>query len=108
MNLTRGSKSIVVLAVLSVGLFVFMLYFRAEIYAEMYIVPDEPYGLSDIIELLLGCVFIVLSAVSGIVALVLFFRGTKQSKIFAGGLLILHTTMYLSFGPLHTLAANYG
>ncbi|BCD99590.1 hypothetical protein [Marinagarivorans cellulosilyticus] len=106
MNLARGSKSLIVLAVLSVGLFVFMLYFRAEIYGELYIAPDEPYGISDIIEFLLGCVFIVLSAVSGIVALVLFFRGANQSKILASGLIVLHASMYLSFGPLHALVAN--
>ena len=108
MNLTRGSKTVIFLAVLSVALFAFMLYFRVAIYAKMYIAPDEPYGVSEIIEFLLGCVFIFLSAVSVIVALVLFFRGRKQSKIFAGGLTVLHATMYLSFGPLHTLAANYG
>jgi hypothetical protein len=108
MKLTRGSKTAIVLAVLSIALFAFMLYFRATIYAEMYIAPDEPYGISDIIEFLLGCLFIALSGVSGIVALVLFFRGAKQSKISACGLIVLHATMYVSFGPLHTLAANYG
>ena len=108
MNLTKGSKIVIVLSVLSVIQFLFMLYFRAAIYADMYIAPDEPYGISDIIELLLGCIFILLSVVSGIVAIVLLIRGAKQSRVFAGFLIVLHVILYVIFGPLHILAANYG
>lgn len=108
MNLTKGSKVVVVLAVLSIVLFLYMLYFRAFIYADMYIAPDEPYGISDIIELLLGAVFILLSLVSVVVSLVLFIRGTTQSKVWAVGLVVTHAIMYLSFTSMHALAASYG
>lgn len=107
MNLTRGSKSVIVLAILSVSLFVFMIYFRAAIYPNMYIEPGDPYGISDIIEFLLACLLMVLSAVSGVISFVVFFRGVKQSKILACGLIILHAAIYLSFVPLHTWAANF-
>lgn len=108
MKLTKGSKVVIFLAVISLTLFIFMLYFRAVIYADMYIAPGDPYGVSDIIEFLLGCLFMLLSTISGITALILFFRGIKQSKIFAGGLIILHAFLYASFNTLHNLAANYG
>ncbi|QUX92482.1 hypothetical protein CYL31_14215 [Marinomonas sp. A3A] len=108
MNLTKGSKVVVVLAVLSIVLFLYMLYFRAFIYADMYIAPDEPYGISDIIELLLGSVFILLSLVSGVVSLALFIRGATQSKVWAVGLVVTHAIMYLSFVSMHALAASYG
>lgn len=108
MILTKGSKVVVVLAVLSIALFLYMLYFRAFIYAGMYIAPDDPFGISDIIEFLLGSAFILLSLISGVVSLVLFIRGATQSKILAGGLVVTHAIMYLSFGSMHSLAANYG
>jgi len=108
MKLTKGSKTIIFLAIVSLSLFIFMLYFRAAIYAGMYIEPDAPYGISDIIEFLLGCLFMLLSLISGITALILFFRGAKQSKIFSCGLIFLHVCLYASFNTLHNLAANYG
>lgn len=108
MNLTKGSKVVLVLAVLSIVLFLYMLYFRAFIYADIYIAPDEPYGTSDIIELLLGAVFILLSLVSGVVSLASFIRGATQSKVWAVGLVVTHAVMYLSFASMHALAANYG
>ena len=108
MKLTKGSKFVITLAVLSLLLFLFMLYFRAFIYADMYIAPGDPYGISDIIELILRLIFIFLSIISGIVSLVLFIRGAKQSKLLAGCLVILYLALYLSFGPLHHLAASYG
>ena len=108
MNLTKGSKVVLVLDVLSIALFLYVLYFRAFIYADMYIAPDEPYGISDIIELLLGAVFILLSLVSMIVSLVLFIRGASQSKVWAECLVITHAVMYLSFTSMHALAASYG
>ena len=108
MILSKGSKVVLFLALVSIALFIFMLYFRAAIYADMYIAPDDPYGISDIIEFLLGCLFVVLSVVSAIVAIALFIRGKKQSKLCAAGLVLLHTVLYLSFGTLHSLAANYG
>lgn len=107
MKLNKGSKVVAFLVIASLGLFLFMLYFRAFIYSEMYIAPGDPYGVSDIIEFILGCIFLLLSVVSGIVSVVIFFRGTYQSKLFAVGLILLHAGLYSSFGVLHTLAVNY-
>ena len=85
-----------------------MLYFRAAIYPDMYIAPGQAYGAADLVEFFLGCLFITLTLVSGIVSLVLFFRGLRQSKILAGALIFLHGVMYISLGPLHTLVAHSG
>ena len=38
--------------------------FRAFVYANMYIAPDAPYGVSDVIELVLGVVLLAFGAVA--------------------------------------------
>lgn len=35
-------------------IYIIRLVFRAFFYADMYIAPNDPYGISDVIELLLG------------------------------------------------------
>lgn len=108
MKLARGSKLVIVLGSLALLLYFFMLYFRAFIYPDMFIAPDDPYGPSDIIELLLVCLLMLLTAVSAVVSLIIFFRGAKQAKLLASGLLVLHAVIYASYSFLHSLAANYG
>jgi len=108
MTLSKGSKVVTVLAILAVALFSFMLYFRAALYNEFYIAPEDAYGLADILELYLGLGFVVLSALSGLVSVVLFVVGTRQSKLFAMGLVVLHGLLYVAYGPLHSLAVHYG
>ncbi|WP_415898010.1 hypothetical protein ACMXYX_06765 [Neptuniibacter sp. QD72_48] len=105
MELTKGTITILVLAALSISLFSFMLFFRAFVYADMYIAPNNPYGISDIIELLLGFLFLLLSIFSGVVALVLLFKGVKQSKIAAFRLIGLHLVLYSTHDFLHSQAA---
>ena len=108
MKLNKGSKVVVFLAIASLALFLFMLYFRAVMYSKMYIAPGDPYGIADIIEFALGCMFLLLTVISGGTSLLLFFRGSDQSKLFAAGLVLLHVGLYFSYETLHSLAANYG
>lgn len=107
MKLTKGTITVLVLAILSFSLFSFMLFFRAFIYADLYIAPNDPYGISDIIELFMGLLLLLLSVLSGVVALVLLFKGAKQSKLAACGLIGLHIALYSAYDSLHTVAAHY-
>lgn len=108
MELSKGTKSTIWLGGLCLALFLFMLYFRAFIYSGMYIAPEDPYGISDIIEFLLGSLMIMLYIISAIVAIFLFIKGNTQSKISAFFLIILCLVLYFAFSPLHTVAAKYG
>lgn len=84
-----------------------MLFFRAVIYPDMYIGEGDAYGISDIIEFLLGCVFLVLLVASGIVSLTLLIRGSAQSKKSAIVLVIFSVALFFSHSPLHNLAATW-
>ncbi|QFT12955.1 hypothetical protein FIV04_23730 (plasmid) [Vibrio sp. THAF190c] len=85
-----------------------MLVFRAAIYPGMHIAPEDPYGLSDIVEFLLTIVVLVLMLVSSISSLILLVRGNLQSKKSAVALLFLCVAIYFSYEPLHKIAANWG
>lgn len=89
-------------------LFAFMLFFRAFIYAGMYIEPDAPYGISDIIEFLLGCVFLLLMVASACLALVLLLKGTVQSKKSGVYLVVFCALLFVAYSPLHNIAARLG
>ncbi len=74
MNLSQWELSTITLASLSITLFLFRLYFRAEIYADMYIGENDVYGIADVIELLCAVTALILAAVSVIVAIVTLFK----------------------------------
>ena len=57
-----------------------MLAFRAFIYADMYKAPDDPYGISDVIEFFLNCLFLLFLVIAVLLAVTLFFKGSVQSK----------------------------
>lgn len=107
MKITRGTKFSIFLASLSLILFLFMIYFRAEIYAGMYKAPDDPYGISDIIEFLLGCLFLLLITISVVSALVLAVKGARQAKFASCGVVVFNLLLFLLHGPAHEWAANY-
>mgnify|MGYP000010999940 CR=1 FL=1 len=108
MDISKGTKSVLFLGVTSLVLYLFILYFRAFIYSDLYIAPDDPYGVADIIELLLGLIMVLLFIASACVAIYLLAKGCSQSKISAILLILFWLALYLSFSPLHTLAAQYG
>ncbi|WP_105215886.1 MULTISPECIES: hypothetical protein [unclassified Pseudoalteromonas] len=108
MILSKGTKSSIWLGALTFLLFVFMLYFRAYIYAGMYIEPDAPYGISDIIEFLLGCLFLLLMAASVILAVALFIKGSVQSKKSGALLVVFCVVLFIAYSPLHNMAARLG
>ena len=108
MKLSKGTKVSIWIGALTFSLFAFRLYFRAYIYAGMYIEPDSPYGISDIIEFSLGCIFLLLITVSFVLSIVLFIKGSAQSKKSGVLLVILCLVLFLIYSPLHNIAARLG
>jgi len=106
-KMSKGSKISFWLGLTCVAIYAFMLVFRAIIYPGMYIAPDDPYGLSDIVELFLGLIVVVLMISSVITSLILFIRGNLQSKKSALALLLLCIAIYFSYSPLHRFASSW-
>ncbi len=107
MKLSKGTKLVMWLGGSCLVMYLFMLYFRAFIYADMYIEPGDPYGISDIIEFILGSLMGVLVIASCAVSVLLLINGNAQSRISAALLMLLCLALYLSFSPLHNMAAKY-
>jgi len=105
--LSRGSKIAISLGVITLALFVFKLYFRAFIYADMYIAPGDAYGISDIIEFLLGCVLLLLHLISLSLAIFLLFRGVPQSRKAALVLITFSVIIFVLHSPLRSVAARW-
>ncbi len=104
--MTKGSKFVIALGAVCFGWFLFMLAFRAFFYADMYKAPEDPYGISDILELVMGMVFYALLSISLVTSLVLLFRGMPKTKKFAGGLIVFCIVLFLTFPPLHDIMAR--
>jgi hypothetical protein len=81
--------------------------FRAFVYNTLYIAPGEPFGVSDVIELLLGGLLLVALGSSILTAVVLAIRGPREDRVAAGWLVTSAVFMAVFFSPLHTLAANW-
>ncbi len=107
MELSKGTKATLWLGGLCLAVFVFMLWFRAFVYPNMYLAPGDPYGISDIIEFLIFVVFLALLLVSVLAAFYLLLRGQSQSKKSAIGLLVLCTVLFFSHSPLRNIVARW-
>jgi hypothetical protein len=102
-----GSKVAKSLGVASLGLFAAGLVFRFAIYRHMYLASGDPYGISDIIEFLLGWALIVVLGASVSVALVLGVKGPRSNRVGAAWLLGVCVLVVALLKPLHTLAARW-
>ena len=85
----------------------FMLAFRAFVYADMYKAPEDPYGISDIIEFLLYIIFIAKIGVSVLLSIILMFRGKDQTKKAALGIVVYCIVIFFSYSPLHSIVAKW-
>ncbi|WP_206732068.1 hypothetical protein [Halarcobacter ebronensis] len=83
-----------------------MFLFRAFIYAHMYKKPEDPYGISDVIELFLYIIFLLLLFISFLLSIVLIIKGKSQTKKASWYLILFSILLYISFSPLHHLAAK--
>lgn len=108
MKLSKGTKASMWIGALTFSLFAYMLYFRAYVYAGMYIEPDAPYGISDIIEFLLGCIFLLLMVASVTLTIALFIKGSSQSKKSGALLVMFCVVLFFAYSPLHNIAARLG
>lgn len=103
----RSTHIALAIAVVLSAQFAVVIGFRAFVYADMYIAPDAPYGISDIIELVLGVVLLALGAVAVVTALTLMARGPKSNRV-AGALLgSLVLVLAVVLDPLHDAAAKW-
>ena len=108
MVMSKRAKSTIVLGAVCFAWFVFMLYFRAFVYADMYKAPDDPFGISDILEFFMGLVFLVIELVNVLASIVLMFRGVTQTRKFAAGLIAFSVVLFFAYSPLHSIAARWG
>lgn len=107
MEMSKGTKATIWMGGICLTHMIGMLVFRAFIYADMFKAPEDPYGISDIIEFLLGCVFLFFLAASGLLSIALFFKGNAQSKKSAVFLALFCMLLFVSYTPLHRLAAGW-
>lgn len=108
MELSKGTKAALWVGSICLIHVVGMLAFRAFIYAGMYKATDDPYGVSDIIELFLACLFLFFLVLSVFLSLALFFKGVMQSKKSAVFLVVFCIFLIISYPPLRQLAAGWG
>lgn len=106
-TLTTGSKACLWAGCVCVLHVVGMLVFRGFIYSALYKLPSDPYGLADIIELVLWVVFVGLLGLSVLLSLVLWFKGNSQSKQAATVLAVLSVLLYVGYSPLRQLVAQW-
>jgi len=83
------------------------LLFRAFVYGHLYLAPGEPYGISDVIELLLGSILIVFLGATAVLALVLGIKGPKHNRVAALWSSLTIIVILLVVAPLHTLVARW-
>jgi hypothetical protein len=102
-----GPRLARILATICVALFLVVIAFRALIYSRMYIAPDEPFGISDVIEFLLGCALLAALGMSAVTAAILAVRGPQTNRIWALILVAIASLILLAYDPLHTLAATW-
>ena len=107
MTINKGTKLVIALGSTCFLWLVAMLVFRAYFYADMYIAPEDPYGISDIIEYLMWLVFVALLGLSSFASVVLFIKGKSQTKKAAIGLVIFCIILFFSLYPLHHIAARW-
>nr|AAL24540.1 orf108EGC138 [uncultured bacterium] len=102
----QGVRTAKLLSYFCVLLLAVILCFRAFVYSHLYIAPNDPYGISDIIELLLGCMLILALALSAGIALVLGVKGPRPNRLAAAWLGLVVVLVAVATGPLHTVVAR--
>ena len=107
MKLTTGTKASIGLGLTCGAIYIFALIFRATIYPDIYISPTDPYGVADIMELFLFAILIFLMLVSVLVAIILLIKGESQSKKSAVFLIFWCLLIFISYSPLHKIAASW-
>jgi hypothetical protein len=95
------------LAAASAALFLVGLVFRFGVYGHMYIAPDAPFGISDLIEAVLGFLLLGVVGLSVLSAIAMLARGPRENRVAGAWLLALCVAIVLLLQPLHNLAARW-
>ena len=96
-----------ILGCLCAIIFVVGVGFRAFIYTRLYIAPNEPFGISDLIEARLGFLLLGVLAASVLTCLTLAVRGPKSNRVAALVLFGVVVIIAVALEPSHTLAARW-
>ncbi|MFM4678170.1 hypothetical protein ACEUD4_07230 [Aeromonas media] len=94
------------LATLCFSLFLIRLGFRAFGYDLLYHNPNDPYGISDLIEVTLALIYLVSLGLCILHALWILLRHWEQGALGASALLALCAAQWHSYDYLHHLAAS--
>lgn len=94
------------LATLCFSLFLIRLGFRAFGYDQLYHNPNDPYGISDLIEVTLALIYLVSLGLCILHALWILLRHWEQGALGASALLALCAAQWHSYDYLHHLAAS--
>ena len=81
MNTSIGLKIAKHLGTACVIVFAVGLLFRFAVYRHMYIAPDAPFGVSDLVEYVLAWILILLIGASVLFGLFLAIRGPKANRV---------------------------
>jgi hypothetical protein len=94
------------LATLCFSLFLIRLGFRAFGYDQLYHNPNDPYGISDLIEVALALIYLLSLGLCILHAVWILLRHWDQGALGASALLALCTVQWHSYDYLHHLAAS--
>lgn len=102
-NINRKTKR---LAIICTFLFLIRLGFRAFGYDLFYHNPNDPYGISDLIEGALAFIYLVSLGLCILYALWILLRNRDRGALEASALLALCAAQWHSYDYLHHLAAS--
>lgn len=104
--MTEISRKTKQLAILCFSLFLLRLGFRAFGYVQLYHNPNDPYGISDLIDVALALIYLVSLGLCILHAVWILLRHWDQSALGASALLALCVLQWHSYDYLHHLAAS--
>ncbi|CAJ1890469.1 hypothetical protein PKDLPJHF_02981 [Aeromonas veronii] len=104
--MTERSRKTKRLAIICFSLFLIRLGFRAFGYDQFYHNPNDPYGISDLIEVALAIIYLTILGLCIIHALRVLLRHRDQGALGASALLALCALQWHSYDYLHHLAAS--
>ena len=107
MNTSSSLKIARRFGIASVSLFAAGLLFRFAVYRHMYLAPDAPYGVSDLVEFALGWALLLVLGATVLFAFVLAIKGPKPNRVAGAWLLFTCAAIAALVNPLHDLAAKW-
>ncbi|KUE79698.1 hypothetical protein ATO46_18465 [Aeromonas schubertii] len=104
--MTEISRKTKQLATLCLSFFLIRLGFRAFVYDQLYHNPNDPYGISDLIEVALALIYLTSLSLCILHALWILLRNRDRGALEASALLALCAAQWHSYDYLHHLVAS--